>query len=497
MITIVDINSLYPHIIISHNISADTLVGYISGEKDKELKELLKIDDELEDFYQKFAPARTAGRYFGLCYAFNLFTRIKYNTFTLTTAYETKTIKGAELLDFIESNNLIVTINGALFKSNEIGIWPSIEKDLLEKRNYYKKIGDNVKQLSYKILANALYGVYGTTGFIGYNPYIAEAITITGQFITISLSMFINQKMKNPNSQYNINLDDFIEAIRQFDGKTRFLLYRDTDSLFFYNKLKDFNFIDYIAEVGEYLLNNTTLRFSLNKDFFLKYSPKVKLEFEGDVGIFTGRKKRYFIYNKETGKYKITGFLNNSYPQYLNDLIIKTLINIAYNKINKQNKKIYLQKVKEKIKNYLSTDLLEDLYQTVAWKTDNIKIHNLTELNNMDINQAQTYIKSITPNVFSMIVYNTLLDKPLFSYGSKAYSLKAKYNINNVSKNLLQKIKNPGLFNIIIKKITSSNIVAFDNFDAIKPYINEDSISNLIFERIEKYLEENIFEVII
>ncbi|MEM4558305.1 MAG: DNA polymerase domain-containing protein, partial [Desulfurococcaceae archaeon] len=321
MIYIVDINSLYPHIIISHNISADTLVGYISGENHMLLKKLLNIDSELEDFYQKFAPARTSGRYFGLLYAFNMFDEIKYNVFEFTTSYETIKLSGRELLDYIEKHNLIATINGALFKSDEIGIWPSIEKELLEKRSYYKQQGDNTKQLAYKILANALYGVYGTTGFIGFNPYIAEAITITGQFITIALSSFINQKMLD--KPYSLNLQDFVNAIRQFNKKDRFLLYRDTDSLFFYNLKPDFDFVSYIAEVGRYLLEVSTLKNAINKDFYLQYSPKVKLEFIGDVAIFVGKKKRYFIYNSKEDTYKVAGFINSSYPQVLNDLIIK------------------------------------------------------------------------------------------------------------------------------------------------------------------------------
>lgn len=493
MIYIVDINSLYPHIIISHNISADTLVGYISGENHTLLKNLLNIDSELEDFYQKFAPARTFGRYFGLLYAFNMFDEIKYNTFELTTSYETVKLSGRELLDYIEKHNLIVTINGALFKSNEIGIWPSIEKDLLEKRNYYKKQGDNTKQLAYKILANALYGVYGTTGFPGFNPYIAEAITITGQFITIALSSFINQKMLD--KPYNLNLQDFINAIKQFNKKDRFLLYRDTDSLFFYNLKPEFDFVEYIAEVGRYLLDNSTLKNAMNKEFFLQYSPKVKLEFIGDVAIFVGKKKRYFIYNSKDDTYKVAGFINSSYPQVLNDLIIKTLKNIALGKLTKQNKHIYLQKIRNKIEEYLKDlDLLNDLYLTVAWKTENIQIQNLEQL--QYISNPESYIKAITPNVFAMIVYNTLIGKNVFGYGSKAYSLKASYDIIKVSRVLKDKIKDLKLLNIILNKISKSSIVAFEKIEDIMPYINKDSISTLVYQRIEKFLEDNIFPVL-
>lgn len=491
-IYIVDINSLYPHVMISHNISPDTLVGYISGEKENQLLRLLNMSKD-NQFYQKFAPARTAGRYFGLCYAFNLFENIEHEVFNFTTAYETIQYKGFELLELIKNKNLIVTVNGAIFRSDSLGIWTNIEKDLLEKRNIYKKAGDNVKQLAYKILANALYGVFGATGFMGFNPYIAEAITITGQFTTISLSMFINQKMNNRN--ISINIKDFIDAINQYDGTNRYLLYRDTDSLFFYNKLEDFNWPDFIAEVGYKLYNDTTLKYALNKDFFLQYSPKVKIEFIGDVAIFTGRKKRYFIYDTKTDKYKIAGFINNSYPQFLNDLIIKTLKNIANKKLNKTNKQLYLKKIKEKIDEYLDTDLLSDLYQIVAWKTDNIKFTRLEQI--VEYDNIDTILKNITPNVFSMIVYNTIIGQDLFGLHSKAYSLKAKYNTTTLLPLLKERLNTtPGKLNIIMKKIASSNIVAFEDFNVIKPYINLDSINNLVYERISSYLEENIFEVL-
>jgi DNA polymerase elongation subunit (family B) len=73
-------------------------------------------------------------------------------------------------------------------KDVKVGFIPMIVRELLDKREYYKRLyketGDKkhyYTQWAYKILVNSIYGVFGTKFFRFANYKIAESITLSGQ----------------------------------------------------------------------------------------------------------------------------------------------------------------------------------------------------------------------------------------------------------------------------------------------------------------------------
>ena len=73
----------------------------------------------------------------------------------------------------------------------------------------------DVKQKAVKVLANALYGITANQHFSGYDPDLAEAITLTGQ-----LALRTGAKI----------VDDFMNKVCGTEGK-KFVYYGDTDSV--------------------------------------------------------------------------------------------------------------------------------------------------------------------------------------------------------------------------------------------------------------------------
>ncbi|MGC8735094.1 MAG: DNA polymerase domain-containing protein, partial [bacterium] len=77
-VVIIDVNSLYPNIIVSHNISNETLYGVITNVNITNQKEylykLFDIKDDLDQqFFKNFAKGRFAGRIFAFLLYANMY----------------------------------------------------------------------------------------------------------------------------------------------------------------------------------------------------------------------------------------------------------------------------------------------------------------------------------------------------------------------------------------------------------------------------------------
>lgn len=79
---------------------------------------------------------------------------------------------------------------------------PHIEKKLLEDRAKYKKLYEetkdpryNVMQNAKKILANGMYGLYGTPSFRYYNIEKAEAVTMGGREVLMKIKEFLENNL--------------------------------------------------------------------------------------------------------------------------------------------------------------------------------------------------------------------------------------------------------------------------------------------------------------
>ena len=155
-----DITSMYPSVIRSLNISPETKVGKVDG---WDAKEFIKGN-------KKTYTVENKGKEIG--------------KFTET-----------ELKDFLNKANSSISSNGVLYRTDKVGLIPSLLTKWFDERVEYRRLakkfaedGDddkhgyfNRRQHLQKILLNSMYGVLGLPVFRFYDVDNAEATTLTGQ----------------------------------------------------------------------------------------------------------------------------------------------------------------------------------------------------------------------------------------------------------------------------------------------------------------------------
>ena len=132
----------------------------------------------------------------------------------------------------IHDEQLAMTANGQCFRKDKKGIFPELiefyfgerqvaKKLMLEAQIMYEKTKDkkylneisslNSRQMSAKILMNSLYGAMGNVHFRYYDIRIAEGITMTGQLIirTVAnkLKSFVNKECGTKDIEYSFYSD--------------------------------------------------------------------------------------------------------------------------------------------------------------------------------------------------------------------------------------------------------------------------------------------------
>jgi len=217
----------------------------------------------------------------------------------------------------LDTKKYTMTANGQCFRKDKKGVLPELiefyfasrqiaKKAMLKAQNNYEKTKDpkylseiatlNCKQMAAKILMNSLYGAMGNIFFRYYDIRIAEGITMTGQFIIRSvaakLNQYINERCKTNGTDYSF--------------------YSDTDSTYitlgrvveneFKNGTKSevVGFLDDLCSKDIEPTINTACE-DLGK-YLNVYTPKIKFKREviADRGIWIA-KKRYAlnVYNAE------------------------------------------------------------------------------------------------------------------------------------------------------------------------------------------------------
>ncbi len=221
-----DFTSLYPSLILTYNIGINTFV--------------MKFKDP------------TLG--YDWCYNFDKmpdkFEMIIDPTYSATEIVMTK----KELLNKVKNENLISTIWGTFFlpHEKELSIYAEILVMLMNKRKEYKKMmleskesGNsdltslyNIRQLVYKVLANALYGVLGNQFFRFFNLDLAASVTSSGQeaikTCIIEGNNFVEKLKTGKHNKPGVLTKQqmYCKELNQTGVKTPFVITGDTDSLF-------------------------------------------------------------------------------------------------------------------------------------------------------------------------------------------------------------------------------------------------------------------------
>ena len=181
-----DLTSLYPSIIMSLNIGKETYVGRVLDLYDdrnnrlglNDLEKLVDKDPEAE------MPVENLQR--------------KRNNMKLK-----------DVIDTIKKNNLSVTANGVMFRTDKPSTLNVILDKWFDERVMYKKAMkkayksgnkkegelNHLKQYTMKILLNSLYGATALPSFRYGSVILSEGITLTGQRIIQESALFANTHM--------------------------------------------------------------------------------------------------------------------------------------------------------------------------------------------------------------------------------------------------------------------------------------------------------------
>jgi DNA polymerase elongation subunit (family B) len=260
-----DLTSLYPSIIMTLNISPETIMGKIANW-------------DAEKFFRK-----------------------EQEWYEL----DGSRISAENLRKMLDETKCSIASNGVLYTQDKVGCIPDILDHWFNQRVEFRKLekqyghaGDKEKyafykkrQLVQKILLNSLYGVLGLPAFRFYNIDNAEAVTLTGQTV-------IKRTADIANVKYNKELGT---------DKMDYNVYIDTDSVFFsaepllnhrfpqWKEWDDHTVAEKVNDIAGETQNYINDFYDLlSKRFFNidKHRLEIKKEFVSKSGIWLA-KKRY------------------------------------------------------------------------------------------------------------------------------------------------------------------------------------------------------------
>ena len=217
-----DLQSLYPSIIMSLNISPETKVGGITNWNNKRF-----VNGEMDKF-----SVETDG---------------------------TVDLNREQFDSFMTEHNLTISSNGILYRQDKRGIIPEILERWFDQRIEFQKLmnkhaseGDiemaqfyDRRQHIQKIFLNSLYGVLGLPIFRFFDLDNAVAVTTTGQDVIKNSAAFVNDLFEQLGAEpkSSAELAKYELALKQeaVKRKERFVppsekdwcIYIDTDSLYF------------------------------------------------------------------------------------------------------------------------------------------------------------------------------------------------------------------------------------------------------------------------
>jgi DNA polymerase elongation subunit (family B) len=374
-----DLQSLYPSIIMSLNISPETKIGFVRNwNVEQHSKKEIK----------------------------------KYVIEEVSNAGYTFELEPDEFNSFMEDNKLSISSNGVLYDNSKMGIIPEVLdvwfkqrvefKDLMKK---YTNEGNNEKASYYdrrqhiqKIFLNSLYGTLGLPVFRFYDVDNASAVTLTGQDVIKTSTKFVNLKYKKAT------------------GKDEdFCVYVDTDSLYYpaLPVIEGNNIMEETIQLARETEDQLNSFYDLMaKKMFNCDSHRFYIK--GEVIASTGfwvAKKRYAmqkVYDLETNqtvdKVAVKGLdvVRSSFPQAFREFMTEILGDI----LGKTEKDI----VDDKILTFKGS-LKDRNYMEVARNT------SANGMTKYFVDADEAY-KSRTPaHIKACITYNRLLDK--FNLGAR------------------------------------------------------------------------------
>ena len=370
-----DLQSLYPSIIMSLNISPETKRGFITNwDVEKHRK------GEIDTYLIREKDTDTIVK-----------------------------LPRENFIQFMEKANLYVSSNGVMYDSSKTGIIPEVLDKWFAERVEFKNLMKKYKnegntelaefydrrQHIQKIFLNSLYGVLGLPIFRFFDIDNALAVTATGQDVIKNSADFANKL-------YNDKLND----------NNDYCIYIDTDSLYFSSKAllpenvdpKDFTIK--LARAVEKKLNDYYNVMSKELFFCDKHRLYIKGESVASKGLWIA-KKRYAmnaVYDLESNididnKIKIKGLdvVRSTFPPafraFMNGVLKDVLGGIGKTDMDKK-----VLEFREKLN--------DEPYLNVARNTS---VKNISEYEKGTGKQLNEFKKGTPAHVKACISYNKLL----------------------------------------------------------------------------------------
>ena len=412
-----DLQSLYPSIIMSLNISPETKVGFVRN------WDIVKHNNREIVAY----VVEETG-----------------NNTTMEMDYDS-------FVSFMQENNLTVSSNGVLYTNDKKGIIPEVLENWFAQRVEYKNLmkkytneGDKVKAAYYdqrqhiqKIFLNSLYGVLGLPVFRFYDVDNAAAVTLTGQDIIKNSASFVNNLYASRNIEpktkgyldkyWGILKDDAKKrkvAVPEYPSENDHCVYIDTDSLYFSADVfvQKFNtteekqeFTIKLARAIESKLNKYYDAMARDSFFCTHHKFFIKGESVAKTGIWTG-KKRYAldkVYDLETNQsvsktvFKGLDVVRSTFPKAFGEFM-KPLIKDILHGTPKEE-------IDARILEFKSS-LVDRHFMDIARNTSANGISEYTDKGS-SMNQFQ---KGTPAHIKAAIIYNRLL---------KHFDIESQYEI--------------------------------------------------------------------
>jgi DNA polymerase elongation subunit (family B) len=380
-----DLNSLYPHIIMQYNISPETFAGWFAGaEECWEKEEAERRVQRLLDGYLKDSAQEITHR--NITVAANLTTfhrdRRGFLPNLMQKYYDERVIYKTKMLESKQKLKLCA------------------DPDSVEATELHKEISRyHNMQMAKKIQLNSCYGALGNKFFRWYRNEFAEAITASGQLATrwieIKLNSYINRILNTKDVDYVIACDTDSVYIK-LDTLVR-KVFPDTT-----NTTKIISYLDTVcSQKLEPFIESCYQELC---DYVNGYEQKMKMKREcvANKGIWTA-KKRYIlnVYNQEGVSYtkpelKMMGIeaIRTSTPQVCRDAI-------------KQALQVIMNHTEKDLQNYIHE------FRTQFGGMSFVQVAFPRSVSDLDkyVDRSSIYQKGTPINVKGALIYNHHLNK--------------------------------------------------------------------------------------
>lgn len=346
-----DLQSLYPSIIMSLNISPETKIGFVTNWDVEKHRAGLMSEYKIRG----------------------------------TTDDQTVSLNRQTFDKYMKNESLLISSNGVLYTTVKKGIIPEVLDRWFEERVEYKNLMKKYKnegnaelaefydrrQHIQKIFLNSLYGVLGLPIFRFFDVDNALAVTASGQDVIKNSAKFVNRMYaaKNAPPKDHTWLTRYWEVLKEeaktnkepvppFPDEADHCVYIDTDSLYFCStpimpaNVDQKQFTIKLARVMEKLLNEHYNDLAQELFYCDKHRLYIKGESVAERGIWIA-KKRYalrVVYDLETGmdvdnKLKIKGLdaIRSTFPPAFRDLMKEMMVDL----LNGREKSIVDAKILE------------------------------------------------------------------------------------------------------------------------------------------------------